>query len=225
MKNSLKCIENRLPIQKCMSGCGVRELSDNELLAIILGTGGRNRDVIDLSGDLIKAFGSLSGIFGAGIREVSSHPGIGMVKSIRLQAAFELGRRILGTQGHLAKLDSPAGVWKHIMPEFVGLKREEFRVLILNNKNHLIKKSVVSVGTISEALVHPREVFREAIREAGSSIIIAHNHPSGVLTPSREDIHTTKRIKEAGEIIGIELLDHLIITESSYLSLKEEGYL
>ncbi len=81
------------------------------------------------------------------------------------------------------------------------------------------------MGTISEALVHPREVFREAIREAGSSIIIAHNHPSGVLTPSREDIHTTKRIKEAGEIIGIELLDHLIITESSYLSLKEEGYL
>lgn len=132
---------------------------------------------------------------------------------------------MLASQGPLTKVDSPAMVWRHLLPEFAGLKREEFRVLVLNNKNHVIRKCVVSVGTISEAIVHPREVFREAIREAGSSIIIAHNHPSGVLTPSNEDIQTTKRIRESGEIIGIELLDHLIIGELSYLSMREAGYL
>ena len=218
-------MERQLPLQKCVAGGSVRELSDHELLAVVLGTGDRNRDVIDLSGELMRRFGGLPGLFGAALGELSRQPGMGPVKSLRLQASFELGRRMLASQGPLTKVDSPAMVWRHLLPEFAGLKREEFRVLVLNNKNHVIRKCVVSVGTISEAIVHPREVFREAIREAGSSIIIAHNHPSGVLTPSNEDIQTTKRIRESGEIIGIELLDHLIIGELSYLSMREAGYL
>jgi DNA repair protein RadC len=218
-------MERQLPLQKCVAGGSVRELSDHELLAVILGTGDRNKDVIDMSGDLMRRFGGLPGLFGAGLREMLCHPGMGPVKSIRLQASFELGRRMLAAQVPLEKVDSPAMVWKHLLPDFVGLKREEFRVLVLNNKNHVIKKNVVSVGTISEAIVHPREVFREAIREAGSSIIITHNHPSGVLTPSKEDIQTTKRIREAGDIIGIELLDHIILSEVSYLSMREAGYM
>lgn len=225
MKNSLRVMERQLPVQKCVAGGNVRELSDHELLAVVLGTGDRNRDVIDMSGDLMKLFGGLPGLYGAGIREISCQPGMGMVKAVRLQASFELGRRMLAAEGPLKKVDSPAKVWKHLLPDFVGIWREEFRVLVLDNKNQVIKKSVVSVGTISEAIVHPREVFREAIRESGSSIIIAHNHPSGVLTPSNEDIQTTKRIRESGEIIGIELLDHLIIGETSYLSMREAGYM
>jgi DNA repair protein RadC len=105
------------------------------------------------------------------------------------------------------------------------LRNEEFRVLILNNKNHVLKCSITSVGTVSEAIIHPREIFRDAIREAGASIIVAHNHPSGVVLPSKEDIASTRRIKEAGFIIGIELLDHVIISASSYFSLKEAGYI
>jgi len=225
MKNSMRVMEGQLPVQKCVAGGSVRELSDHELLAVVLGTGDRNRDVIDLSAELIRNFGGIPGLYGAGMREISSHPGMGPVKSVRLQASFELGRRILASRQPLTKVDSPALVWKHLLADFVGLRREEFRVLVLDNKNHVIKKSVVSVGTISEAIVHPREVYREAIREAGSSIIIAHNHPSGVLTPSNEDIQTTRRIRDSGEILGIELLDHLIITEVSYLSMREAGYM
>ncbi len=223
-KGATRSTGQYLPVQKCLAGGSVRDLSDQELLSMVLGTGTKDRDVIDLSGELLRRFGSLGGMYRAGLRELAESKGVGMVKSLRIQASFELGRRILAPGGAITRVDSPALVWKHIMPEFVGLRREEFRVLVLNNKNHVIRKCVVSVGTISEAIVHPREVFREAIREAGSSIIIAHNHPSGVLTPSKEDIQTTRRIREAGEIIGIELLDHLIISETSYLSMREEGY-
>jgi DNA repair protein RadC len=148
-----------------------------------------------------------------------------MVKSARILAAFELGRRALSPGPALECANSPAAVWKYLLPEFIGLSREEFRLLVLDNKNHVIRKSVISIGTISEALVHPREVFREAIREAGAAIIIAHNHPSGVLTPSAEDVQTTRRLKEAGEIIGIALLDHVIVSDRAYLSMREEGLL
>jgi len=106
-----------------------------------------------------------------------------------------------------------------------GLEREEFRVLVLNNKNGILKNSMVSAGTVSEALVHPREVFRDAIREGAASLIVAHNHPTGELTPSKEDISTTRRLVEAGTIIGIPILDHVIITDTSYYSFKEGGYL
>jgi len=174
---------------------------------------------------MVKQFGGLQGIHGSGLREMAQKHGVGMKKAVRIHAAFELGRRLLSAQNSSPVIDSPERVWKLLQPEMAALKREEFRVFILNNKNSILKKSTVSVGTVSEALIHPREIFREAIREAGASIIVAHNHPSGVLVPSREDISATRRIKEAGMIIGIELLDHVIIGQSSYLSMKEAGYL
>lgn len=225
MKDLIQPLGQYLPIQKCQRGVNIRELSDQELLSVLLGTGTKDTDVIDLSGELIRKFGGLKGLCRCGLREIASNHGMGIVKSARILAAFELGRRALSPGPVLERADSPAMVWKYLLPEFIGLSREEFRVLVLNNKNHVLKKCVVSVGTISEALVHPREVFREAIREAGASIIIAHNHPSGILTPSAEDIQTTRRIKEAGEIIGIALLDHIIMTDMSYLSMREEGLL
>lgn len=225
MKEDKKHLGQYLPVQKCIAGVGIRDLSDQELISVIIGTGTKESDVIDLSNELLRKFGGLNGLSRAGLREIASNRGMGMVKSIRLLAAFELGKRALSPGPILEKADSPAMVWKYLLPEFAGLSREEFRVLVLNNKNHVLKKCIVSMGTISETLVHPREVFREAIRESGASIIIAHNHPSGVLTPSVEDVTTTQRIKEAGEIIGIKLLDHVIVCDNGYFSMREEGLL
>jgi DNA repair protein RadC len=116
-------------------------------------------------------------------------------------------------------------VWKFLLPELAGQEVENFFVLFLNNKNRLLKKSIISVGTVNETLVHPREVFIKAIREGGTSVIVAHNHTSGCLHPSREDINTTKRLIEAGNIIGIKLLDHVIVSTKEYFSMKEEGYI
>lgn len=214
-----------LPVQKCISGKSVKNLSDVELLAAILGTGTRQKDILSLSLDILKHFNGLCGLYGCGIREITRFPGIGLAKAVKIHAAFELGQRLLTQENAVCVVDSPERVWRLLQPEMAFLKNEEFRVLILNNKNHVLKSSITSVGTVSEAIIHPREIFRDAIREAGASIIVAHNHPSGVVLPSKEDIASTRRIKEAGCIIGIELLDHVIISSSSYFSLKEAGYI
>ncbi len=225
MNQMLKNYRELLPVQRCIGGEAVERLSDGDLLSVIIGTGIRGASVLDLSSGLLSDFGGISGLYRAGLRELAGKRGIGMNKAVRIHAALELGRRLLVFQNCTAVVDSPERVWRLLQPEMGILSREEFRVLVLNNKNHILKNSVVSMGTVSEALVHPREIFRDAIRESGASIIIAHNHPSGVLVPSREDIASTKRIKEAGSIIGIELLDHVIISQGAYLSLKEAGYL
>lgn len=214
-----------LPVQKCLAGEEISNLSDQELLAVVLGTGLRGRDAMGVAMEALNAYGGLCGIHGAGLRELARHEGIGLKKALRIHAALEMGRRIIADRSLIEKLDSPREVWRLLLPEMALLRREEFRVLILNNKNRLLKKSIVSVGTVSEAVIHPREIFRDAIREAASSVIVAHNHPSGVLTPSREDITATTRLREAGKIIGIEVLDHVIIGDTGYLSLREAGYM
>ena len=223
--NHSKSYFSTMPIQKCIAGEDIKNLSDQELLAVIVGTGIKGCDVIDLTSHLIREFGGLRGISTAGIREIAGTNGMGIKKAIRIHAALEIGKRVVSEPVNTNHIDSPFSVWQFLLPEMAGLQKEEFRVMILNNKNRLIKKSLISIGTISEAIVHPREVFRDAIREGGSSIIIAHNHPSGIITPSREDIATTKRIAESGSIIGIPLLDHVIITDLSFLSMKDEGYI
>jgi DNA repair protein RadC len=213
------------PVQKCLAGNDISEFSDQELLAIIVGTGTRDHDVIDLSQGMLKRFGGLSGLAGAGIREIAGTRGIGPAKAVRIHSAFEIGRRVITRPADTSRMDSPGAVWNLLLPRMAGLKQEEFRVLILNNKNGLLKNRTISVGTVSEALVHPREVFRDAIRESGAAVIIAHNHPTGELSPSREDIATTRRLVEAGTIVGIPVLDHVIITNVAYFSFKEGGYI
>jgi len=214
-----------LPIQKCLSGKEVKELSDIELLAVIIGNGSKESPVIELAAHIYNSFKGLAGIYRSGIRELSSIQGIGKTKAIRLHSSLEAGRRIISSENLNPSCESPLKVWQFLLPEIACLKQEEFRVIVLNNKNHVLRITRTSVGTLSEAIVHPREIFRDAIRESGSSVILVHNHPSGVLIPSREDIEITKRINEAGKIIGIRLLDHLIVSELSYLSMKEDGYI
>jgi len=215
----------KLPVQKCIDGESVQDLSDIELLAVIVGTGTRDIDVLELSAKMIKNMGGLSAVSKAGLREISAEKGFGLKKAVKIQAAFEIGRRVITDITDLKQISSPNAVWNLLLPEIACLQKEEFRVLVVNNKNMLLKKSIVSIGTITEAIVHPREVFRDAIREAGSGIIVTHNHPSGNATPSRQDIDTTKRLVEAGKIVGIPLLDHIILTNSSYYSMKENGYM
>jgi DNA repair protein RadC len=219
-------LNDHLPIQKCISGRHVKELSDIELLAVILGTGLRDSSVIEIAARLYNDFRGLSGIYSAGIRELSSVSGIGTVKAIRILSSLEAGRRILASSDlEMQNCDSPLNVWKCLLPEIACLKQEEFRVIVLDNKNRIIRITRISIGTVSETIVHPREIFRDAVKESGVSIILAHNHPSGVLTPSREDIEVTRRIIDAGKIMGIHLLDHLIVSDRGYLSMKEEGYM
>ena len=225
MKAMVKNGIQEMPLQRCENGEDIRVLADYELVAIIIGTGSRKRDVLEVSMDVMKQFVCVDDMYQAGVREMASISGLGIKKAIRLQAAIELGRRLLLPREVSSPVDCPQKAWRILHGEMACSRKEEFWVLVLNNKNHVIRKSRVSVGTVSETIVHPREIFREAIRESGSSVIVAHNHPSGILTPSPHDIHTTRRLNDAGKLVGIPLIDHIIISNTSYLSMKEEGYI
>jgi DNA repair protein RadC len=223
MINEKNIQKSHLPLQRCIKGEDIRNLSDSDLLALILGTGTKSQDVIQLSSGILQNSGGLQGLRDSGLRELSVHSGVGLKKAVRISAALELGRRAFTVSEDLQRVDSPEAVWRLLLPEIAGFQREKFMVLVVNNKNMVLKKSLISIGTVSESIVHPREVFRDAIREGGSAIIISHNHPSGILTPSREDLITTERLVKAGRIIGIPLLDHIIVSGRSYYSMKESG--
>jgi DNA repair protein RadC len=222
MKNNMHLA---LPLQKCIRGDDITTLSDMELLAVIVGTGSKNNDVMSLSVKMIMEHGGLYGLLASGLREIAKVKGVGLKKAVRIHAAFEIGRRALTDPNTSLTINTPEKAWQTLLPEMAGLQKEEFWVLVLNKKNRLLKKCAVSIGTISETIVHPREVFRCAIREGGSGIIIAHNHPSGVILPSEEDISITERVAEAGEIIGIPLIDHIIISNNAFASMKEIGFI
>lgn len=225
MNHRLNSISHVMPMQRCENGEDVKDLADVDLLAIVLGTGTKGFDVIDMATYLLKHFGGLRGIATSGLRELSSVKGIGLKKAIKIKTSFEIGRRAITSEKIINHIGSPEAVWKLLLPETAGLEKEQFYVVMVNNKNHLLKKSLISVGTISQTIVHPREVFRDAIREGATSIIIAHNHPSGSVIPSDEDIMVTERLIETGKILGIPVVDHVIVADSKFCSMKERGYL
>lgn len=145
------------------------------------------------------------------------------LQKMKLEAMFEVSKRIETELLHRDKVSSPLDVYNNLKSEMRHLDKEEFRILILNTKNEIIKTSIISVGSLSASIVHPREVFKEAILHSGASLILAHNHPSGNSQPSREDIQITKRLVEAGSLLGIKIADHVIISTHGYTSFKEEG--
>lgn len=214
-----------MPIQKCKAGQDISTLSDIELLAILLGTGSKGIDVISLATEVMKKYGNIERLYQCGIHDLASFSGIGLTKAIRVMSGLELGKRIIGKNLDSQAIDTPWKVWQLLLPNIAGLKNEEFTLLCLNNKNHLIRKQTLFKGTLSETIVHPREIFKEAVRESAGGIIVAHNHPSGILDPSKEDIHLTRRLTESGRIMGIPLLDHVILGEHGFLSLQEKGYI
>ena len=206
---------------------GAQVLSDAELLAIIIRTGTRAETALTLAQRILKGDGGRSGlsfVADASVEELSKNKGIGPAKSVQIKAAVELGLRLSShDKRRSAVMTSPAEVSSYLMGEMRFLEKEHFRAMLLNIKNHLIAIEDISVGSLNSSIVHPREVFKPAIRRSSASIILVHNHPSGDPTPSREDLEVTQRLVEAGKIIGIEVIDHVIIGNGSYVSLKEKG--
>lgn len=205
---------------------GPQSLSNQELLALLLRTGSKEESVLQLSGRLINSFKGLRLLKEASVEELTVIKGIGEAKAIQILASVELGRRInnLNDQDRYV-IRSPEDGANYCMEEMRFLSQEHFVCLYLNTKNQVLQKTTVFIGSLNASIVHPREVFKEAFKRSAASIICLHNHPSGDPSPSREDIEVTKRLVECGKIIGIEVLDHIIIGEHKYVSLKEKGYL
>jgi len=204
---------------------GPESLSNQELLALLLRTGTKEESVLQLAQRLLHHFEGLRLLKDATVEEMTSIKGIGEAKAIQILAAIELGRRI----GRLSYderyvIRSPEDGANYVMDDMRFLSQEHFVAIYLNTKNQVIHRKTVFIGSLNASIVHPREVFKEAIKRSAASIICAHNHPSGDPTPSREDIEVTRRLAECGRIIGIELLDHLIIGDQKFISLKEKGY-
>ena len=212
------------PRERCLA-MGAGALSEVELISLLLGTGRAGEDVREVAAGALAAFGSLDRLARASAREIAELPGFGPARAAMLQAAFELGRRKASREGPDTPLDSSRAAAERLMPWFSRHKEERFVVLCLDSKQRLLKQEEVFKGTLTSSLVHPREVFATALRERAASILVAHNHPSGDVEPSDEDLAVTKRLEEAGRLIGIPLKDHLIIGRDRFLSLRAMGLL
>ena len=201
---------------------GPARLSNSELLAIILRSGKKGENVIDLANKILKKF-KTENLPATSFDELKSFPGLGPVKACEILACFELGRRLL--KGKVAGLYlKPEDVWKELR-DIRDHKKEHFVIFFLDSRNQEIKREVISVGSLNANLVHPREVFEPAVKNLAAQVILAHNHPSGDPEPSEDDLALNKRLVEAGKILGIEAIDHIIVCKSSYLSFKEKGLL
>ncbi len=207
---------------------GPEFLSNAELLAVIIRTGSAEETSVALAQRLLSLGenkGGIAHLHDLSVEELRKVKGIGRVKAVQIKAVMELSKRISASfiNNNKVTIKSPADVSMLLMEEMRHLKKEVFKVILLNTKNHIIKYLNVSVGSLNASIVHPREVFSEAVRAGCSGMLLVHNHPSGDPEPSREDIETTHRLVNAGSILGIKVLDHIIIGDGRYISLKEQG--
>jgi len=203
---------------------GPSALSSAELLAIILRVGTKDENVIRLAQRLLTTYGGLVGLAQAPFSEMMEIKGLGEAKITQLKAAFELGRRLLVAAPHERPLvKSPADAANLLMMEMGLLEQEHLRTVLLDSKNQVLKVHTVYIGSLNTAVVRVGELFREAIRLNCAALIVAHNHPSGDPTPSSEDVYVTRQIVEAGKLLNIDVLDHLVICQARWVSLKERG--
>jgi len=204
---------------------GVAALSAQEILALILGRGVAGESVMVTAQRLLSQFGNLKGIAGASVEELSQIKGIGLAKASQIKAAFELANRLEGYSEAEDKpvIKTPDDVAGLVKSRLKGKKKEHFLALLLDTRNQLIKVAEISVGSLDTSIVHPREVFKEAISASAASVIFVHNHPSGDPEASEDDIKLTKMLAEVGWIMGIDILVHIIICDKELLSLKREG--
>ena len=208
-----------------LSKYGVDKLSAQEILAVLLGRGISGESVTVTSQRLLSRFGNLKGIANATLEELSDIKGIGPAKASQIKAAFELAKRLEDPPESDKKpvVKTPEDVENLVRTKLKGKKKEYFLVLSLDTRGKLIKTSEVSVGSLDSSIVHPREVFKEALTASAASVIFVHNHPSGDPEPSEDDIKLTKRLTDAGDILGIDVLDHVITGDDDFRSLKREG--
>ncbi|MDT3429073.1 DNA repair protein RadC [Paenibacillus forsythiae] len=203
---------------------GAESLSQAELLAILLRTGTRRESAIHVAQRILGQVGGLRRLADLSIEEMMEIKGIGPAKAVQLKAGIELGRRMSNSRlNQPVTIRSPHDAADILTEQLRYLQKEHFVCLFLNTKNHVVAQETLSMGSLNASIVHPREVFRAAIKCSSASIICAHNHPSGDPTPSPEDIALTRRLLEAGEIVGIDVLDHLIIGDDGFVSMKEQG--
>lgn len=212
------------PMEKLIS-FGAETLTNSELLAVILRTGIKGENAIMLCQRILSEIDGLDNILNVSLIDLVSIKGIKNKKGAQILALSELFRRFntLKSNSNRVKITSPSDIANLLITEMIGLNQEILKLIILNTKNKVIKVKDVFKGSLNSSIVHPREIFSEAIKCGGASIIMSHNHPSGDPTPSKEDINITLRVRDCGELLGIKLMDHIVIGENKYVSLKEKG--
>jgi DNA repair protein RadC len=207
-----------------LAALGPEALSDAELLALLLRTGAAGLSAREAAQALLRRHGGLRGLSRAALADLRGQTGVGEAKAAALLAAFELGRRIASTRLRPGDaIRSPGDVHRHFHPLLRDAPHERFLVLLLDGRHRVIRPVLTSQGTLTASLVHPREVFAPALREPAAAVVLVHNHPSGDPTPSREDREVTARLAAAGELLGIPVLDHVVVAEHGYVSLREDG--
>ncbi len=212
------------PREKLLSQ-GSNTLTNSELIAILLRVGSTKDTAVSLAQKILNHDGrGLKNLLDKGPEFLCSFHGVSDAKAAQLLAAVELGKRVARLEPeNKYKISSPGDVSTYLMEDMRYLKKEHFKTVLMDTKNQILEVVTVSIGNLNSSIVHPREVFVEAIKKSSASMILVHNHPSGDTKPSREDISITERLMEAGDIMGIKVLDHIIIGDGSYLSFKEEN--
>ena len=204
---------------------GARALGDNELVALVIGNGCQERDALAIANELLAGRGGLHGLSKSTADELRRAAGVGRAKAAQVMAAIELGRRTLTrAPAHRAQLLAPADTVAFLMPAFGSRPVEQFGLVLLDTKYRVIRTAVVAVGTLNSTVVEPRDVFREAVQGSAAAVVVFHNHPSGDPRPSPDDMDLTARLKASGDLLGIELIDHVILGDGRYFSFKEMGF-
>lgn len=204
---------------------GIRSLSTEELLAILLRTGVRGQSVLQLAESLLRKSGGVSGLARMAPGELMTLCGIGTAKALVLIAAFELSRRIAWEDVRKQQISSPDSVVGWLQSEIGSSLQEQFLVIYLNQQHRIISYRILFTGTINQSCVYPREIFRQALLENSTDIMLVHNHPSGDISPSEADFNTTRRLWKAGMMMGISILDHIIVSDRNYFSFAAQGIL
>ena len=203
---------------------GAWALSAAELLAILIGSGTQGKNAVSVAEHLLAQFGGLRALGGASVEQIAAVEGVGRVKAVQILAAVELGNRMSAPTDEVKPtIGGPEDVYNLLKGELRDLKKETLKSLLMDAKNRVCAIRTVSIGDLTSSIANPREIFKDAVTASAASIIVAHNHPSGDPTPSSDDLEVTRRLDEAGKILGIELLDHIVIGDGRYVSLKERG--